>query len=177
MWDDNDILDDVGKESEREGSLLCYYLFITGFVCSFLLESIGQADIFIISVLLGINTLLIWFNRRKVIYFSGFVAFLATIGAAQFLPIKLPFIFIDVFAMFLFLGTFVVSYEDLLLDIQNSPVPVARMSREADEDVQLFLKKFSKKTTEELEVIITNPSMSMAAQLAASLLLENKKHE
>ena len=79
--------------------------------------------------------------------------------------------------MFLFLGTFVVSNEDLLLDIQNSPVPVARMSREADEDVQLFLKKFSKKTTEELEVIITNPSMSMAAQLAASLLLENKKHE
>lgn len=178
----NEILDDFDLiKTEKEGNLFPFILLVLSF-CSlpffqpfYLVRFIG------VGFLLGINGVLILFNRKIGIIFTGMLCIFASINLINFFPFEmLAFglsntLAFDYISTPIFLGSYVLSNEEIFMDFRNKLAANRNKNHIKSSNQSYFAINFAYKSIQELEAIIENPSIVPDAKKAAIKLLKDKR--
>lgn len=178
-----EILDDINTlqgKAPKEGSVFPFVLLVVSYCSIPFFNPFNLVGYIGAGMLLFINFILILKLRKVGIIFTGFLCIFASINLVNFFPFEMiafglsHTLAFDYISTPIFLGSYVLSNEEIFLDFRNKFIPKRTANSTVNSKTDYFKKRFEHKSVQELKSILENPSMVPDAKQAASELLESK---
>ena len=194
---DSEILDSPEKIKDpiyNVSRLVPYFVMWGGTLLLFLSEPFFIINFCIAIMSLLVLGLLLYSRRKYGIFLMGVLCLLATFNFVDFLPfeillkLRLPGIYLsaheyriigfDIIAAMFIMSGYIVANEDIFFEyfprMRRNPKQEQQRQETSEGRVNQFMKKFERKSTQELENIAQNEDMVPEARQAARQLLVEK---
>jgi hypothetical protein len=132
--------------------------------------------LFPLSLILG-ATVLYFFQKNLSLVLTLLIFLLGIFGLIGLSPIEIylgiSIVQVEFISLIGFIGTLLLNKES----IKNSLLPGTMDARESESKQEYFLKRFEKKSIDELQKIVNDDARLAEARKAASILLEKKQSD